>query len=162
MDLHETAADTIKKVLYLTLATVTPEHHPWNSPVYGAYDAHLNFYWASWMENTHSQNIQANGKVFFVIYNSTAPEGSGVGVYIQARAEALEDPEEIATALKYYYGRKNKTPRSAHEFTGMYPRRVYKAVPEKIWINSEDRINGNFVDSRRELKKETLIEKLFA
>lgn len=39
----------------------------------------------------------------------------------------------------------------ASEFQGDMPRRVYKAVPEKFWINGDSDVNGNFIDIRQEV-----------
>mgnify|MGYP001557860792 CR=1 FL=1 len=146
------AKEIISKVLYITVATSSKEGSPWNSPVYSAFDENYNFYWASWKENQHSQNITGNNRVFLAIYDSTVPEGTGEGVYIQARAYMLTDEKEIAHALFYLDGRVNKKPHSPDQFLGNMPRRVYKAVPEKVWMNVEGEINGNYIDKRIEIK----------
>ena len=39
-------------------------------------------------------------------------------------------------------------PSDGHEYLGDKPRRIYKAVPQKMWLNSDASINGNFVDTR--------------
>ncbi len=149
---EEKAKEIIAKIIYITIATISKNGKPWNTPVYSAYDGKFNFFWASWKENEHSKNIRDNNDVFLVIYDSTAPEGTGDGVYAKAKAYELHDPKEIEHAMKYLYGRKNKMAREVDEFLGDYPRRVYKAVPEKFWINSDAKINGNFVDKRIEVK----------
>ncbi len=100
----------------------------------------------------HSQNIRNNPNIFLVIYDSTAPEGTGRGVFVKAKAYELSDPKEIMHALSFLYKRKNKLPRLVKEFLGKYPRRVYRAVPEKFWINVDGKVNGNFVDKRVEIK----------
>lgn len=146
------AKEIIAKIIYITIATVTSDGKPWNTPVYSSFDTHYNFYWASWEENIHSKNIKNNPKVFLVIYDSTAPEGTGEGVYIEAMAHELTDQKEIEHAMQSYYGRKNKKPRKAEEFLGNYPRRFYKAVPQKAWMNSTGDVDGNFVDTRVEIK----------
>src|SRR3989344_4776521 len=104
----EKAHRIIEKILYITIATVSKDGRPWNSPVYCAFDEDYNFYWASWRENQHSKNIKENNNVFIVIYDSTVPEGTGEGVYVQAKAYELNDGEEIKHALKYLDGRVNK------------------------------------------------------
>lgn len=147
----EKAKTIIAKIIYITIATVSKDSKPWNTPVYSAHDEKFNFFWASWKENEHSKNVQNNGDVFLVIYDSTAPEGTGEGVYVKAKAYELTDQKEIEHAMKYLYGRKNKTPRKVDEFLGDYPRRVYKAVPEKFWLNTDGDINGNYVDKRIEV-----------
>ena len=146
------AKSIIEKIIYITIATVSKEGKPWNTPVYSAYDENFDFFWASWKENEHSKNIRNNGEVFLVIYDSTVPEGTGEGVYVQAKAQELYDPKEVEHAMRYLYGRKNKTPRKAEEFLGNFPRRVYKAVPEKFWLNTDGEVNGNYVDKRIEVK----------
>lgn len=152
-DLSKRAKEIISEILYITIATSSKEGQPWNTPVYSAYDGNYNFYWASWKDSQHSKNINENPNVFLVIYNSTVPEGQGEGVYIKARAEELTDEQEIKRALATLYVRKNQDPekRSSQEFLGDYPRRVYKAVPEKVWVNSDGQVNGNFVDTRVEI-----------
>lgn len=142
------AKKIIHQIFYITIATASPEGEPWNSPVYSAYDEQYNFYWASWKENVHSQNIRPNDRVFLVIYDSTVPAGTGEGVYVQARAYELSDRIEIAHALQQLYSRANRKPRQVDEFLGEYPRRVYKAVPEKMWVNGDGDVKGNYVDVR--------------
>ena len=153
--LIQRAKDIISKILYITIATASKDGTPWNSPVYSAFDEKYNFYWASWRENRHSKNIKENNNIFIVIYDSTVPEGTGEGVYVQAKAYQLEDPKEIENALKYLDGRVNKkkdpTTRVA-EFQGDKPRRIYKAIPEKIWMNDVGNVNGNYIDKRIEIK----------
>jgi len=154
-DLTERAKEIIEKILYITIATVTKDGQPWNSPVYSAYDDNYNFYWNSWNENQHSKNIASNNNVFLVIYNSTAAEGTGEGVYIQAKAQKVTDRKEIEKAIELLQTRKNKPSsklRSAEEFLGDYPRRVYKAVPEKFWMNDDGEVDGNYVDKRQEVQ----------
>ena len=48
------AAKVIKSILYINIASITPNGKPWNSPVYCAFDKNLNYYWFSWKENQHS------------------------------------------------------------------------------------------------------------
>lgn len=149
--LTKRAKEIISKILYITIATSTKSGIPWNSPVYSAYDENYNFYWASWKENIHSKNIKGNPNVFIVIYDSTVPEGTGEGVYVKAKAYELTEEMEIKHALRYLYGRKNKQTRNVHDFLENYPRRVYKAVPEKFWMNIDGEVNGNYVDKRVEV-----------
>jgi len=143
------AKDIISQIQYITIATCSKDGVPWNSPVYSAFDEDYNFYWISWRENQHSQNIKENNRVFIVIYDSTVPEGGGEGVYVQAKVYELTDEGEIEQALKYLDGRINKVGRhKASQFQGDMPRRVYKAVPEKVWMNAEGEVDGEYVDKR--------------
>lgn len=152
-ELIKRAREIIEKILYLTIATVSEGGQPWNSPVYSAFDEGYNFYWVSWKENQHSRNIETNDKIFLVIYDSTAKEGEGWGVYIQAKASMLTDGEEIINAWKSLDDRVGKAKqRNASDFQGEMPRRVYKAVPQKVWINVDGEVNGQYADKRVEIK----------
>lgn len=131
-NLTEKARKVISKILYVTIASVSKHGEPWNSPVYSAFDEDYNFFWASDQNGQHSQNIRANKNIFLVIYDSTVPAGTGFGVYIKAKAYELTDEKEITHATKYLYAREGRKPRSVKEFQGEYPRRVYKAVPERM------------------------------
>lgn len=150
----ERAKEIIKRVIYITIATASKDGQPWNSPVYSAYDKNYNFFWASWKDNQHSKNIAENKNIFLVIYDSTVPQGAGEGVYVKAKAQELREEKEIREALALLYTRKNEDPqkRKPAEFLGNYPRRVYKAVPEKFWMNSDGNVSGNYIDTRVEVK----------
>lgn len=154
-DLSKRAKKIVSKILYITIATVSKDGQPWNSPVYSAFDEKYNFYWASDQNGQHSKNIAENNKIFIVIYDSTAAEGAGEGVYIQARAYKLDNPKDITHGLKYLDGRvnKKKDPKTrVLQFQGNKPRRVYKAVPEKVWLNGNGEIDGEYIDIRTEVK----------
>jgi len=142
----------ISDILYITIASVSKHGAPWNSPVYSAFDENYNFYWVSPMEAIHSKNIKENPQVALVIYDSTVPEGTGAGVYVQAKATEITDEKEIQHAIPFLYGRKNKSPRPSSSFIGDSPRRIYKAVPGKIWVNTTQEINGQPCDVRVEIK----------
>ena len=151
------AKKIIDKILYITIATVNKNGEPWNSPVYSAFDENYNFYWASDQNGKHSKNISENENVFIVIYDSTAPEGTGEGVYIKAKTTVLTDNKEILHGLEVLDKRVGKTKeRNENEFLDEYPRRVYKATPEKVWVNDEGDVNGNYIDIRIEINLEDL------
>ncbi len=148
-DLNKRAKEIIEKILYIIIATSTKDGRPWNTPLYSAYDKNYNFYWASDQNGQHSKNILENNSVFIVIYDSTVPEGTGEGVYIQAKAHMLTEEIEILDALSVLDKRVGKTKkRNAKNFLGDYPRRIYKAIPEKVWINGDGKISGNYIDVR--------------
>jgi Pyridoxamine 5''-phosphate oxidase. len=140
----------LTEVPYVTLATVCPDGRPWNTPVYGAFDDELNLYWASWPGNQHSLNLVHDSRIFVVAYNSTAPEGDGIGIYLEMTARKLTRPSEIAAARRVYTT--NFGENLDHEpFANGCPRRLYKATPMRIWHNSDSYIQGNFIDVRREV-----------
>lgn len=154
MNLNKRAREIIKEIIYITIATSSKDGQPWNSPVYSAYDEDYNFYWGSWKKNQHSKNIAENNRIFIVIYDSKAKEGTGKGVYIHAKAYMLTNEDEVARAISLLDGRvgKVKDPTTRiKQFMGNKPRRIYKAIPEKFWINGDGEMNGEYIDVRFEV-----------
>lgn len=150
------AVKIIKAIPYINIASITPDGKPWNSPVYCAFDKKLNFYWLSWKLNQHSKNVRNNPDVFITIYDSTVPAGTGYGVYFAGKAYELNNPIDMLLGLKQIYGREKRSPKDVIFFLKKFPRRVYKFVPEKAWINGEGEIEGDYIDNRTELNLEKL------
>ena len=126
------AAKILEKIGYMTLATVCADGSPWNTPVAPTYNEELTFRWGSNEHSVHSQNVRREKRVFVVIYDSTAPEGVGEGVYMQGTAEELDEYEGVL--------------------------RMYRFHPEQIWINDEeDNEDGSF---KRDIRVELNIEDL--
>ena len=151
MDNVTLAKGIIEKILYITIASVTPDGKPWNSPVYSAYDEKYNFYWISWTKNQHSKNINHNPNVFLSIYDSTVPEGTGEGVYVQGKAYELTDRTEIEFADELINKRVGDKGRNADLFLNKSPRRMYKVVPEKFWVMGRLVLDGQNVNNRIEI-----------
>lgn len=142
------AAEIIKEILYITIAT-SRNDMPWNTPVYSAFESDLDFYWSSHPESQHSQNIAANANVFLVIYNSKAKAGEGVGVYVKGKASQVTTDEETSKALGLLAGRKGKA-QTKKTVADIDPQRVYKVVPEKVWVNDATRgADGRFIQDFR-------------
>lgn len=141
----------LESIIYATVATVSEDGQPWNTPVaVFHFNDDYTLYWASWKENQHSQNIRANHKAFIVIYDSTPSDSNpSAGVYIQAEAFELTDEPEVMQAAQVFEG-DLYNPSDGKEYLSNKPRRIYKAVPQKIWMNEDDQINGNFIDVRKE------------
>jgi len=147
---HRHAAEILGRIRYATLATVNEEGKPWNSPVFALHDDQLNIYWISDREGQHSRNIRLNGSVFIVVYDSTVPEGEGEGVYIRAKAYELTDKEEIRLIRRMKKGSGHDDPAPFMDGGGV--RRIYKAVPEQLWMNDAEVTDGIFIrDYRVEL-----------
>lgn len=158
------ATEIIRKILYITIATTSKGGQPWNGPVYSAFDKDLHFYWSSDKDSQHSKNIRENKNVFLVIYDSTVPEGTGEGVYIQAEAHELAEKSEITVARRITQTRKGQeselTEKEYEKFTGDALRRVYKAIPRKIWVNDvETDENGKYI---RDIRVEVSLGKVRA
>lgn len=152
----EKVKEIIEKVEYMNIASITPEGKPWNSPVYISYDGNLNFYWFSWEANQHSKNIKNNPDIFCTIYDSTVPAGTGFGAYFAGKGSELSNPLEIMVGLKTHYSRTKSKMKAVEMFLTKFPRRVFRFTPEKLWLNGNDMIEGNYIDTRTELNLEEL------
>lgn len=147
------ARTILDKINYITLATVGSDSQPWNSPVYCAYDTNYTIYWGSHVESQHSQNIRANGKAFIVVYDSTVEPGLGEGVYIQAECIELTNPDEIAKAHKLIQDKRPSPYWKLEEVQVNTPVRLYKAIPQQIWMNADGQKNGQYIDVRVEAEE---------
>jgi len=132
-NLIEEAKKIISDNQYMVIAT-SDGSQPWISPVFMAFDEKYNFYWASEMDARHSSLVDKNYKVAIVIFDSSAPEGTGKGVYMEAETSMLSDVDDIKKIIPLMYNRKNKPHRPIEEFSGDGKRRIYKATPKKVWI----------------------------
>lgn len=142
------AQSILSRICYATLATVSKDGQPWNSPVYCAYDDSYNIYWGSHIGSQHSQNIRANGKAFIVVYDSTIEPGFGEGVYIQAECVELTDEAEIAAAHKIIQDRRPSPYWKLEEVQPDKPVHLFKATPQKIWMNGDGQRDGQYIDIR--------------
>jgi general stress protein 26 len=152
MSTAERAKEIIEKISYITIASVAKDGQPWNAPVFAAYDEQYNFYWGTYRGSQKSKNIQNNKNVFLVVYDSTVSPGKGEGVYIKATATELEDPKEIEFAHKLLWDRHVTPYWKLEQVEGDTPIRLYKAVPEQVWMNGEGKENGHYIDTRVEIK----------
>jgi len=130
--------ELIEKIPYIDMASVTPEGMPWISPLWTVYDEESNFYWTSSPDSQHSINILNKDDVFITIYDSSVTS-DGWALYAFAEAYELKDETEIQKAINIFYKRKGKSPRPVEDFINDAPRRMYKAVTTKFWINDYDK-----------------------
>lgn len=148
------ARTVLDSINYATLATVKNDGEPWSTPLATFhFKDDYTLYWASWQDNQHSKNIRANGKAFVVVYDSTPADGQpSAGVYMTGKAyEITYEQEAMQAAL--VFGDDPYNPSDGQKYLGDYPRRIYKFVPHKIWMNDDDKVNGNFVDVRIEAEE---------
>jgi len=151
-DLPTEFQSLLRQMPYVTVATTCLDGTPWNSPVVGYFDSHLNLYWSSDTLSQHSRNIATQPVIFVVLYDSSLPLGEGVGLYLRMEAKELTGEAETERATKIYldrYGEDGHDP-----FIGDCPRRIYKATPVQVWTNIAGRRRGHFVDKRKLLAKE--------
>ncbi len=60
----------------------------------------------------------------------------------------LTDKNEVMIAAKVF-GNDPYNPSDGREYLGNKPRRIYKSTPQKIWINTDSKVNDDFVDVRK-------------
>ncbi len=149
------AKEIIASNIYMTIATSDKSGKPWISPVFFAYDDSNNLFWVSNKESRHSKLIKENPQVAIVIFDSSAPEGEGDGVYFEAKVEELKDKEKIDQALEVFNKRVTKEEfrvKRIQDVTSDGVWRVYKAVPLEVSKLTEGEfINGQYVDKRVEI-----------
>ena len=150
----EKAKKIIEENLYITIATATKDGKPWISPVFFRYDKTYNLFWVSNKNALHSKLIRENPQVAIVIFDSSVPEGQGNGVYFEANSHELENESEIKHAMKILDKRVTKDEfrvKGIGQVTTESVWRIYRAVPEKVWVSGSELINGHPVDTRVEV-----------
>ncbi len=151
-DLTARVKKEIAEIQYATLATVSDSGEPWNSPVFTAFDEQYNFYWGSPEHATHSRNIEANGKLAIVIYDSRTKPGTGKGTYIKARAHRISGEDEMKFAYDLLLKRRGAEAASYwkyNEFLAHHAVHFYKAEPLEISTHGGEMVHGIYIDRRR-------------
>lgn len=153
------AKQLLAEIHHVPIATVNSDGTPHSSPVFMAFDHELCGYWASHPQTQHSQNIQRDGSVFLVVFDSR--EGHG-GLYIQAKAEIIEDEFEAEKALLILKELKEKMYGSMgdiRDYLGEGEQRLYRAMPITAWLNKSERNQDGVIirDSRFEIPLNALV-----
>ena len=138
MNLELRAKELLQATEYINIASASSDGQPWNTPATGVHDKELNFYWSSWKNAQHSRFIRENSRVFITLYDSTRKRGDNHQrcLYVQAEASEVEDVEVIKLATGLLYG----PPPGGNlpsDFLGEAQRRIYRAVPLKLWLNDK-------------------------
>ena len=85
-----------------------------------------------------------------MIYNPMAKNGEGQGLYLETSVTMLSELDEINNALDLLGKRRGKPFGFVEKFTGNGSQRIYKATPEKMWINDADQdADGDFIRDYR-------------
>src|SRR6266568_4122059 len=148
----ERAGKLLETARHAALATVNEDGSPHNSPVFMAFDSELRAVWASSPQAQHSQNIARSSQVFIVLFDTM---GDGGGLYLQAKAEALLE-NEVPVALETFNAARQRSLRETltpDYFIGDTPQRLFRAIPERLWVNLSDRDSAGHVirDARFEV-----------
>ena len=119
---------------HATIATVTNQGQPWNSPVYFARRG-KSLYWTSRHDAQHSQNLRHNPRAFIVIYDSRHEDSTGAALYLEAHVAELGENPAIQAALALIYRRRGKSAPPVALFHEPSPHRVYQATALRAWSN---------------------------
>src|SRR5688500_8658500 len=104
-DLARRVSEVLETIEHATIATVSAEGMPWNTPVYFARQGRSS-YWISRRDAQHSINIGRNRRAFIVVFDSSGTDASGAGVYIDAAVDELTDDDDRHRALELIYRRR--------------------------------------------------------
>lgn len=144
--MNETVKQILDNIRYATISTVDSTGKPWAAPVWYVYD-NENIYWWSPVETQHSKNIAQSSEVYITVFDSTAPEGEGAGLYFRANATELSD-DELNKAIRLYNDSISIFKLDKNNCTGSAPTRMYKAVIKEAWRNDGIEREGFYVDIR--------------
>lgn len=136
-ELIKRVKNIVENIIYITIATSTKNGQPWNTPVYAVHNKNYEFFWISWVNAQHSVNIRENGNVFIVIFDPTRKLGENHKqcLYIKAKAHELQSEDDVENAITCF--KENSKKLNKKDFTGEKSiKRIYKAIPEKMWLNS--------------------------
>ena len=147
-DHHELAQAILTNTIYGTIATASEDGSPWAAPQFLAYDnTSKTVYWCAARVSQHAQNIQANGKAYIVVYDSSVGPGEGSGVYLQTNAAIVTDPNELEHAMTKLIERHQGVPYYALDdvLRSDTVIAVFKATIHQAWVNEDREENGQFV-----------------
>ena len=145
----ERAKELLADIHHIAISTVNPDGTPHCSPVFMVFDDQLNTYWISQTDSQHSQNIQAGGDVFLVVFDSRQGKG---GLYIRGKAYVLESAQQAELAHAKLKQQSDRVG-GLDDYLGESLQRIYCATPDTLWVNqSEQNAAGVIVsDSRFEI-----------
>lgn len=137
----------LEKVRYCTVSTVDQDGKPWAAPVWYVSDENDTIYWWSPTTSQHSENIAKNSNVYLTIFDSSAPEGEGLGLYIRAEAHEVSE-EDLEKAMELYNASTVQFKMSRQNCCAPAPTRMYKATPREMWMNDGLERDGFWQDVR--------------
>jgi pyridoxine/pyridoxamine 5'-phosphate oxidase len=94
VDTGAVARRLVDTIQYMTIATADAEGRPWISPVWFASASATEFLWVSSLEARHSRNIAVRPEIAIVVFDSTVPVGGAEALYVEARADQVEDVDD--------------------------------------------------------------------
>jgi len=143
----ERAKKILATIRYATISSVDENGKPWAAPVWYVFDEDHNIYWWSPTEAQHSKNIADNPDVYITVFDSTAPEGDGFGLYMRAEANEVDD-SDLDLAIDLYNRSTKLFKLNRNNCTGNAPTRIYKAIVKQRWVNDSLERDGFYIDKR--------------
>ena len=134
-----TAHEIIDAARYMVLATADEDGVPWASPVWFAPDGYTRFLWVSREETRHSRNLAVRQQLSIVIFDSRAPIGTGEGVYMDAVAEQLGEPEEAIGIFSRRSVAQGGSEWTVADVSPPAELRLYLATATEQWLGRRDR-----------------------
>lgn len=131
-----TAREIVATNLYMTLATADSAGRPWATPVYFAPAGDREFLWVSKPGARHSSNIAARPEVGVVIFDSTTPISTGQGLYAEALAQEVPEPELDESVERFSASAVARGGRAFTRDDVVAParHRLYKATASNMWL----------------------------
>ena len=127
------ATEVLDRIEHATVATVTADGRPWNTPVYFA-RRHDSLYWIS-AATLSIPRTSDDGHAFIAVFDSSREDSSGAGAYFEADVAELTTDDDIQGAVELIYRRRNKPVPSASHFSGGSLHAVYHAQAARVWTN---------------------------
>jgi nitroimidazol reductase NimA-like FMN-containing flavoprotein (pyridoxamine 5'-phosphate oxidase superfamily) len=134
-----TPEEIIDRGRYMVLATADEDGVPWASPVWYAPDGYSRFLWVSRLDTRHSRNLAVRPQLSIVIFDSGAPIGTGEGVYMEAVAEQLAEPEHAIDVFSRRSVAQGGSEWTVADVSPPAEPRLYRATATERWIGSRDR-----------------------
>jgi uncharacterized protein YhbP (UPF0306 family) len=125
---------------YMTLATADGDGRPWASPVWYAPTGAMELLWLSRPEARHSRNLAARAELAIVIFNSSAPIGTGQGAYIEAVGEQVPESqmERCVAAYSQRSQARGGPALTVAEAHAAAPHRLYRASASRYFLGVRD------------------------
>jgi nitroimidazol reductase NimA-like FMN-containing flavoprotein (pyridoxamine 5'-phosphate oxidase superfamily) len=134
-----TAREIIDAGRYMVLATADEQGVPWASPVWFAPDGYTRFLWVSRTDTRHSRNLAVRPQLSIVIFDSSAPISTGEGVYMDAVAELLAEPEREIEVFSRRSVEQGGDEWTVADVTPPAELRLYQATAAEQWLGRRDR-----------------------
>jgi nitroimidazol reductase NimA-like FMN-containing flavoprotein (pyridoxamine 5'-phosphate oxidase superfamily) len=142
----DVTADEINACQTMQLAT-SCEDQPWNATVYFVVNGG-NFYWLSFPERRHSQDLTVNQRAAIaIVLQSTQPV---VGVQSEGDVSVVNDLSEVERVLDMYIEKYDQGKQFVQLFKkGNNKHELYRFVPRRIFLFDER--NGSAVTLPKEI-----------